>query len=78
MRLGILSVHIGFMNELFFAFVQVIQPSSYQPEFESFYNANLAVSYMLIVLVPVLMCAVLYHYYKTYNSDVLEHYYTLR
>jgi len=33
---------------------------------------------MLVVLVPALMSAVLYHYYKTYNSDVLEHYYTLR
>lgn len=24
------------------------------------------------------MAVVLYHYYQTYNSDVLEHYYTLR
>lgn len=24
------------------------------------------------------MAAIIYHFYKTYNSDVLEHYYTLR
>lgn len=33
---------------------------------------------MLIFVVPIIMAVVLYHYYKTYNSDVLEHYYTLR
>jgi hypothetical protein len=78
MRLGILLLAIGFMNELFFAFVQIIQPATYQPDYESFYNSNLAWAYVLIFLVPVMMAGALYHYYQTYNSDVLEHYYTLR
>ena len=33
---------------------------------------------MMIFLVPLVMLGVVYHYYQTYNSDVLEHYYTLR
>jgi hypothetical protein len=78
MRLGILLMAIGFMNELFFAFVQVVQPSSCLPAYQNFYNINMGCSYMLVFLVPVLMAGALYHYYKTYNSDVLEHYYTLR
>lgn len=78
MRLGILFLQIGFMNELFFAFVQLIQPSNYQPDYKYFYDANVGCAYMLVFLVPLLMAGVIYHYYKTYNSDVLEHFYTLR
>jgi hypothetical protein len=33
---------------------------------------------MTIFLVPILMGLIFYHFYATYNSDVLEHYYTLR
>lgn len=77
-RIGVLLLMIGFMNELFFAFVQIIQPSSIQPEFKGFYNSCAGCSYMLIFLVPLIMIGICYHYYQTYNSDVLEHYYTLR
>ena len=33
---------------------------------------------MFVILVPLFSAAFTYHFYKTYNSDVLEHYYTLR
>ena len=33
---------------------------------------------MLIFLIPILILGALYHFYATYNSDVLEHYATLR
>jgi hypothetical protein len=62
-RLGVLLVMIGFMNELFFAFVQIIQPSTSQPENQSFYNSNIGCAYMLIFLVPALMLLICYHYY---------------
>lgn len=31
-----------------------------------------------IILIPLACAGIIYHFYKTYNSDVLEHYYTLR
>lgn len=66
------------MNELFFAFVQLIQPSTHQPDYEGFYRGSVACSYVIIFLIPLLMGLAIYHFYKTYNSDVLEHFYTLR
>lgn len=78
LRLGILFLQLGFMNELFFAFVQLIQPCTVQSDYKSYYDASLGLSYMVVFLVPLVMTAVIYHYYQTYNSDVLEHFYTLR
>ncbi len=78
MRVGILLFSFSFMNELFFAFTQLIQPVSIPPDFTSFHSSNVTLSYIIIFLMPLLMALVIFHFYKTYNSDVLEHYYTLR
>lgn len=32
----------------------------------------------MIIMVMLFSLGIVFHYYKTYNSDVLEHYYTLR
>jgi len=71
MRIGILLFHIGFMNSLFFSFVQLIQPYTAQLDYKSFTNANVGFSYMIVFLIPLLMIGIIYHFYKTYNSDVL-------
>lgn len=78
MRLGALLVGLGFMNELFFAFVQLMQPASIPPDYPQFHSASISLSFVVVFLVPVLMAATIFHFYRTYNSDVLEHYYTLR
>jgi hypothetical protein len=77
-RMGFLLFHIGYMGELFSAMVQLIQPHSSQQEYASFAAANVGCSYLILLGVPILMAAAVYHFYATYNSDVLEHYYTLR
>lgn len=33
---------------------------------------------MFTIVIPLACVGTVYHFYKTYNSDVLEHYYTLR
>lgn len=71
MRITILLFHFGFMNELFFSFVQLIQPHITQDEFEDFHQANITGAYFIIFLIPIIMLLIIYHFYKTYNSDVL-------
>lgn len=78
MRVGILLFSIGFMNEVFFSFVQLIQPAAFPPDTDNFHNGNIILAFLIVFLIPAIMAAVIYHFYKTYNSDVLEHYYTLR
>ena len=78
MRLGVLLFHVGFLPDLFFSFAQLLVPSIIQPEHAGFHSANKALAYVIIFLAPVLMGLIFYHFYATYNSDVLEHYYTLR
>ena len=78
MRIGILLFHVGFMNELFFSFVQIIQPHMIQDDYKEFHQSNITAAYLIIFSVPILMAFIIYHFYKSYNSDVLEHYYTLR
>jgi hypothetical protein len=58
--------------------VQLIQPAFIPDFYSSFHAASEAVSIVLVLLVPVLMAGSIVHFYRTYNSDVLEHYYTLR
>ena len=71
MRIGSLLFYIGFMNEVFFAFVQLLQPSSVSSEYTSFRNSCVAASYAIIFVVPIIMFFMAYHFYQTYNSDVL-------
>jgi hypothetical protein len=71
MRVGSLLFYIGFMNELFFAFVQLLQPSSVSLEYASFRNSCIAASYAIVFIVPIIMLCIAYHFYQTYNSDVL-------
>jgi hypothetical protein len=78
MRLGVALFHIGFMNELFFSLSELIHSDSIQSEYSSFYQANIAFSWLLIFLIPLVMGSFIYHFYQTYDSDVLEYYYTLR
>lgn len=71
MRIGSLLFYIGFMNEVFFAFVQLLQPSSASPEYASFHNSCVSASYAIVFVVPLIMFLIAYHFYQTYNSDVL-------
>lgn len=71
MRIGSLLFYIGFMNEVFFAFVQLLQPSSVSSEYTSFRNSCVAASYVIVFIVPIIMFFIAYHFYQTYNSDVL-------
>lgn len=78
MRLGSFLLGIGFMNELFFSFVQLLQPAAVAVDNASFHSSSVSLAIALAIIVPVIMAAVIFHFYRTYNSDVLEHYYTLR
>ena len=77
-RISILFIHLTFMNILYASFLHLIQPHISQPDDTSFVKANIAFSIIFIILVVIAMAGILYHFYMTYNSDVLEHYYTIR
>ena len=77
-RLGILLLHFTFMNILFCSLTFLIQPHVSEPHPTTFHDVNVGLSMMFVILVPMIMLGIGYHFYKTYNSDILEHYYTLR
>jgi hypothetical protein len=70
-RLGALLLGIGYINELFFAFVQLLQPAAVAADYSSFHSSSVALSVTLTIIVPLLMAATTLHFYLTYNSDVL-------
>ena len=74
-RVGILAAHITFMNIVFTAATYLFQPFVASSLFT---NACRVAAVILIIVIPLLCIAICFHFYKTYNSDVLEHYYTLR
>lgn len=77
-RIAILFIHLTFMNILFASFAHLVQPHVSSPSGTPFVNSNIAFSIIFIILLPIVMLGIIYHFYKTYNSDVLEHYYTVR
>ena len=70
-RIGILFIHLTFMNLLYASFVHLIQPHVSQPDDTSFVKANTAFAVIFILLVIGAMAGIIYHFYMTYNSDVL-------
>jgi membrane protein YdbS with pleckstrin-like domain len=75
-RVGFLIIHITFLNILFTGLNYLIQP--YVSTSPNFANSSRIAAIVMIVVVLVSSIGIIFHYYKTYNSDVLEHYYTLR
>lgn len=74
-RVGFLAIQLTFLNSLYSALVQLIQPSIGDPAIE---NSSRTAAIIMLIFVLILMSSIIYHFYHTYNSDVLEHYYTLR
>ena len=77
-RVGILLLHLTFMNILFTSFTYLIQPYVPEPPATPFQQVCTGFSVFFPVFIPCAALSITYHFYKTYNSDVLEHYYTLR
>lgn len=75
-RIGILAIHITFMNIVFAAITFLLQPTITPNSF--FYNQTRAAAIIMLIITIGLCLGTGLHFYKTYNSDVLEHYYTLR
>jgi len=75
-RIGILAAHITFMNIMFEAMTFLVQPALTNNW--SFFNQTKAAAIIMLLATVVLCTLISLHFYKTYNSDVLEHYYTLR
>lgn len=75
-RIGILVGQVTFLNILFTSFNYLVQPSVSSNW--RFSNSCRVGAVIALVLIIILCLVVVFHYYKTYNSDVLEHYYTLR
>ena len=75
-RIGILAAHVTFLNIIFTTFNYLVQPSvSNNWPFSNSCRVGAVITLILVIL----LCAgIVFHFYKTYNSDVLEHYYTLR
>ena len=70
-RIGILIIHLTFMNLLFVSLTHLIQPHISTPSGTSFVEANYAFAVIFSLFVPFAMIGIIYHFYKTYNSDVL-------
>lgn len=69
-RIGIFFAHITFLNIVFSATNFLFQPSM-STNSVSFWHATKIAAIIMLIFV-VLMCAIFtYHFYKTYNSDVL-------
>lgn len=75
-RIGILVIHITFMNIMFAAVTFLLQPA--MTSNPTFYNQTRTAAIIMLIIVLIICAGVTVHFYKTYNSDVLEHYYTLR
>ena len=58
--------------------MQLVQPAAVAADYSSFHSSSAALSIALTIIVPLFMAGTTFHFYLTYNSDVLEHYYTLR
>lgn len=75
MRIGLVIIQVTFMNILFWSLTYLIQPMHTPSSF----TKNTRVCAIIMLVAVLLICfAICLHFYKTYNSDVLEHYYTLR
>lgn len=75
-RLGFLGTHVTYLNILFIGACYLIQPFLSR---DSGFAHSCKIGSAIMIIVIILGCAgVTYHFYKTYNSDVLEHYYTIR
>lgn len=75
-RIGILAAHITFLNIIFTAFNYLVQPLvTHNWKFTNSCRVGAVITLIIVILLCV---GIVFHYYKTYNSDVLEHYYTLR
>lgn len=75
-RLGFLGTHVTYLNILFTGACYLIQP--FMSKDSGFANSSKIGSIIMIIIIVLCCAAVIYHFYKTYNSDVLEHYYTIR
>lgn len=75
-RLGILGVHVTYLNIVFSGVCYLVQP--YMSKDGAFASACKIGSIVMIIIVIMLCIGCIFHFYKTYNSDVLEHYYTIR
>lgn len=77
-RIGLLLAHFTFLNIAFSALAYLIQPHVSEPSNTAFERSCFGASVSFTLLIPLFAAAITYHFYKTYNSDVLEHYYTIR
>ena len=68
-RIGILAAQVTFLNIAFTAFNYLVQPSVTNDR--NFMN-SCRVGAVIMLILTILMCVgIVFHYYKTYNSDVL-------
>lgn len=70
-RISILLLHTTFMNLLFYGFTYLILSHVSEPEHSTYLNVNVGISILFILLIPLVMIGIGYHYYETYNSDIL-------
>ena len=68
-RIGILAIHITFLNIVFTALSYLIQPSISNNT--AFASGSRVAAGVMLTMVLLFCVGIIWHFYKTYNSDVL-------
>lgn len=68
-RIGILAIQITFLNIVFTALNYLIQP--FVTTDAGFTNSSRVAAIIMFIIIFIAMVGIFFHFYKTYNSDVL-------